>query len=1038
MHSRDFRSKGFALPLTVIAISALLVVMIGVMSLTGSDQKISEKFAESYRAELAAESAAAEAGSLLRAVMSNDDYLVIKREPNVSANGSVLPRAYYYAAKPEPDPKVDYTSEPKFRLQPLFSGLEALPAATLSDLRAQNERETGPDSNRAVKLATIPLPEDTTDGGVLNPEHLDKDNLTSIPLQPWQHETIVAWRNVHSDPGDRSSDIVGRYAYWIEDLEGYVDGFIAGSQDSLGKHERTDKKSPAPGLPTLPQEEDEIGGRDEVKQLVDGKPALASMALHTLFDQENEDENNFSQDNTLVDLRKRKLSSESVHLDLLTGRDSIGVTRTVTAGQRTADISAAPIAAKPSDDQRLFLADEAGRKLEENVVLNIQPYQEQPRIPYLKGIDGELRGKRQLNLNVLLQEESDNFIEKVAEQIDRALPEFAKERQGGFRENYTETLAAGLKDYADVGSTPSTISGAHRGVEGMQINEYALQIRNLGPEAQGGRNYIAVESEVFVELWNLSNQSIRGDFSVSFEVGPVHVNGTPETRLDDPLNMEDSLTMPQLIQAGESDGRSLYYFAPREIVLGPNEHKLVTFGPVKHLLSPPLAEPGRQSLKVPQDNTSGYHALWNGQLFDRSKGGQIRFAPNAGTGFLREGQLQTYSYFPGHSYGLDTRPGGFVNNMGDSRMSYYIADSQKFNAYPINWTPGRRNVLLSQWTKSGRSAKEVIYAKVWPSAWPDGGHDTPFGRVNGQPADRTIRASSELFNRNVPDYEETEIQQLAPMVLSNSGHFISETELGHIFDPIMWDVDAGEKEIENWEDIDSSADPSGVYGGGNTLRIGRPEHSRFTKKSVQATRLLDLFHTGQIYGTKAEMRGPTIRRAGHLNVNTATYEALRVALAGNLQSDPQIKRQTNQIDTQNSQARRVRSLTLGPEGDQAAGALAAHIIKHRPYASVSQLGDRIGGEETPFGNKESFAAGRQIQWNDAATEELFARIYNSGTVRSRNFRIYTIGQSLDKRGKVLSTVRKMLKVFVDPGERSADGTIIPDQVQVRVINESVY
>jgi hypothetical protein len=45
---------------------------------------------------------------------------------------------------------------------------------------------------------------------------------------------------------------------------------------------------------------------------------------------------------------------------------------------------------------------------------------------------------------------------------------------------------------------------------------------------------------------------------------------------------------------------------------------------------------------------------------------------------------------------------------------------------------------------------------------------------------------------------------------------------------------------------------------------------------------------------------------------------------------------------------------------------------------------------------------------------LFAKIYNLATTRSRNFRVFVTGQSLDKNGRVLSTVTKVYQVFVKP------------------------
>ena len=79
------------------------------------------------------------------------------------------------------------------------------------------------------------------------------------------------------------------------------------------------------------------------------------------------------------------------------------------------------------------------------------------------------------------------------------------------------------------------------------------------------------------------------------------------------------------------------------------------------------------------------------------------------------------------------------------------------------------------------------------------------------------------------------------------------------------------------------------------------------------------------------------------------------------------------------------------------------------------------------------------EWNDAGREELFAKIFNLATTRSRNFRVFVTGQSLDKNGNVLSTVTKVYQVFVKPNRDPTTGAIQKDpsgtpiqQVVIRV------
>jgi hypothetical protein len=71
---------------------------------------------------------------------------------------------------------------------------------------------------------------------------------------------------------------------------------------------------------------------------------------------------------------------------------------------------------------------------------------------------------------------------------------------------------------------------------------------------------------------------------------------------------------------------------------------------------------------------------------------------------------------------------------------------------------------------------------------------------------------------------------------------------------------------------------------------------------------------------------------------------------------------------------------------------------------------------------------------------LFARLYESTTIRSRNFRIWVIGQAVEPTTgtnadmKVLAEVRRNFTVFAEPGERLADGTVNSAKFKTKVIS----
>src|SRR5205814_9292708 len=110
------------------------------------------------------------------------------------------------------------------------------------------------------------------------------------------------------------------------------------------------------------------------------------------------------------------------------------------------------------------------------------------------------------------------------------------------------------------------------------------------------------------------------------------------------------------------------------------------------------------------------------------------------------------------------------------------------------------------------------------------------------------------------------------------------------------------------------------------------------------------------------------------------------------------------------------------------------VINSRPLLSTAALSAIRDSQGQPFfGNPNQYNGSTQTpptEWNDPGREELFAKIYNLATTRSRNFRVFVTGQSLDKNGNVLSTVTKVYQVFVKP-KRAADGTIQSQQVEIK-------
>ncbi len=121
-------------------------------------------------------------------------------------------------------------------------------------------------------------------------------------------------------------------------------------------------------------------------------------------------------------------------------------------------------------------------------------------------------------------------------------------------------------------------------------------------------------------------------------------------------------------------------------------------------------------------------------------------------------------------------------------------------------------------------------------------------------------------------------QAKEPMIISGAGNLNTITELGFIFDPAQWNMSTtGNK----WTDIDKSASADSKYGGGFSLRIGRPEFTLFDKDGSRASQLLDIFSAGDPADSSAAGRLATqISTRGKINLNTASLETLRALAAG--------------------------------------------------------------------------------------------------------------------------------------------------------------
>ncbi len=307
-----------------------------------------------------------------------------------------------------------------------------------------------------------------------------------------------------------------------------------------------------------------------------------------------------------------------------------------------------------------------------------------------------------------------------------------------------------------------------------------------------------------------------------------------------------------------------------------------------------------------------------------------------------------------------------------------------------------------------------------PAYWPDGSN------TNLTTAQHGIRFPNAPIN---PLGLFTNAQP-APCKISNAGSYSNIVELGNIFDPIQWAPPNNPTTtyLYSATNIASNWNTNNLFGGGSTLRIGRPEHPRFAwtnmgggapmpNMQMSAAALLDLFCVSTNYS-----------EAGKINLNTAPAPVLR-ALAG--------------------------GILLANAGNHAvpsgmAEAFAQGVMRFRaqyPFYSPSQLAfintstdwsqgangvARTWPSNAVFGNTNPIllSDGPSAQmnlagWNDQAAEEWFAKIFKLSTVYSRNFRVYVIAQKATNQGGtnigVGPVVRKYYNLLIEQ-----NGIFAPD------------
>ncbi len=1008
---RSDTKPGFTLPAVLVVVAALLILAVGILLVTGVERDTARSFVDRQRAEIAARAGLEEFRGILAKEAGNDDYIILQSTVAKPIIPGVQPAPHLFLARAVPDVAPD-PAEKKFtyRYIPLFSALTRPPEAPFNE----------PKIDKTLTGENLPGQAE---------QYLDFLTL------PYHDKVRAAWLPVQ----DENGRVVARYAYWVEDLQSRVDPAIAGNdkdkdEDENNPHVRIKWPFPAPGLNNL----------SDIEQ-------IATYAL----DPEATDADQKTLGKTLFKNRPLLLTPDS---QLAAAGLTPPLTRLETEDTATGG--------KIGD-----LIDLKARAVERGIATNHQTYDEQPLVPHAAGIDPSAAGKPKLNLNKLLATGGDAAVTEMAAFINEALPDF-DDRKGGFPDDYVKTLAANAIDYADDDKTdenknPTVKDGEYRGIDAYPlVSEYLFKLSWEKKRTEGGRIYVDLSCTVYAEFWNMTNVPVDGDAEVTYETKyEVQIPPNPN-----PFKLGD---LTNAVSPNLTDSLGYKWFPKFKVELKPNEYRVIKCGTVNYSF-----DMGPEGTAVPNlmpfngeisgPSASGYRMRWNNKLVDQSRGG-LRRSQSVTLSFssvtanpqenTNSNGRRVYCNIPGHTY-----VGATGQNMGDARMAFYIQASQNNNAYPQNYSPNRRNIRLDIYTPANNRA----IGRVLPSEWPDGGHDSPFGTdtiygllpgmlESDFVGNYLIEPDDPRFYDQLP-YEPPKPflgKEEAPTRLSNSGRFYSVTELGRVYDPIMWQTNASTDPSigpgSAWGDVSKNDSSSSAnHGGGNTLRIGRPEHQKFdpldplnppVKPGLRASHLLDLFHTGiSLSATAAQREGALVKINGHVNINTASKPALRQLIAGSLGQDPEMRSFiSGPHKGGKDKLPDFNKLNPIPDATAIVDSIVNSINAARPFASTGEL-----AKASEFGKKSLFTDYPSIQWTDSAAEEVFARTFDASTVRSRNFRIWVVGQSLAPSAsvsaspKVLAEIRKNFTVFADPGERKTDNTPDPAKFRLKILHESDF
>jgi hypothetical protein len=485
------REGGFSLIVALVMVALMAVVAVGVFTAVSLERVTATSYSNRYQADLAVQNGLQAAAKTLVAtpngtspLTGKDTFLVVRADGPADANGNKA--AYYYLAQPSPSPSNSITYYPLFSssTDPNAPDIQTetiiLDASDPLAARAPFVPPPAPPGN------SIP----TDSGAAWNAAGTQR-----LPtLYPWVQPSpspsgpSVKWVEMR-DPQDTAPPPTHnlsytRYAYWVEDLDGYLDASQVGGQT------RTTGTSPG------------------------------EIAMFTIFDPANQTDPGNTAANTLINNRPLLLTVPTVQQLAATNPDVAGPNLAVRLG----------VDNNPGEQNLVPLG--YGYSRNDSTQLG-EGYPKTPINPVSQlNLQGNSVGKFETAVTTALP----NFENRTL----TAQP--GGHGHSGHTHNYFNNLTANLLNYAFPLDAPTEFGPpgnpdgppAYRGIGAYPFVVSLYDLNNWVANVQIGTTWqVVIETTTYVQLWNPHNfptDGLAGALTVHYQNSDqVNVNGTLQT-----------------------------------------------------------------------------------------------------------------------------------------------------------------------------------------------------------------------------------------------------------------------------------------------------------------------------------------------------------------------------------------------------------------------------------------------------------------------------------------------------------------------------